>query len=160
MRRYISAKKIDFKMKMTIAIQILSVIIFYPWSFYVWSNVSRFGAQSECNDLVKFVLAFYTFQVTVLWARYLCMTILAMITFALLCNLTLIYNVRKAYQGDSERQSQAGSDIEKGKELANENKSWAKSMWKKLNQLLIAVSWALSVLCVSSALPSRHIKID
>jgi hypothetical protein len=147
-------------MKITIAIQILSLFIFYPWSFYVWSSVSRFGAQPECNDLVKFVLAFYTFQVTVLWARYLCMTILAMTTFALLCNLTVIYNVRKVLRGDSEQQSHAGSDVEKGTELANEDKGWAKSIWKKLNQLLIAVSWALSVLCVSLVLPSCSIKIN
>jgi len=151
MRRYISANKIDFKMKMIIAVQILSLFIFYPWSFYVWISASRFGPQPECNDLVKFVLAFCTFQVTVLWARYLCMTILAMTTFTLLCNLTVIYNVRKAYQGYSQPQSHAWTEVEKGKVPANEIKVREKGMWKRLKRLLIAVSW---VLCVLSAVVS------
>jgi hypothetical protein len=158
MRRYISANKIDFKMKMIIAIQILSLFIFYPWSFYVWISASRFGPQPECNDLVKFVLAFYTFEVTALWARYLCMTILAMTSFAILCNLTVIYNVRKAYQGYSKPQSRAWPDVEKGNE--HRKKGWEKGMWKKFKQLLIAVSWVLSVLCVSSALLYYDIRIN
>ncbi|KAH9029243.1 hypothetical protein EDB85DRAFT_1535791 [Lactarius pseudohatsudake] len=152
MRRYILANKKEFriKMKLTIAIQILSLLIFYPWSFYMWINAPRFGAQPECNDLVKFVLVFYTFQATVLWARYLCMTILAMTTFALLCNLIVIFAVYRVHKVVVQPPSDDGSDSEKGNEPslepANKTKTLAKKMGTKIIRLLTTIAWALSIL--------------
>jgi len=181
MRRYILAKKkFGSKRKLTIAIQILSLFIFYPWSFYMWVNASRFGPQPECNDIVKFVLVFYTFQATVLWARYLCMTILAMTTFALLCNLIVIFIVHKVHHdkgvqrsgagepqsGAGEQQPGAGSDTEKQAEKVDEvvheskRKSRAKIMGEKLIRLLATIAWVLSILYVFSALSSRDNNIN
>ncbi|KAH9002861.1 hypothetical protein EDB83DRAFT_2468442 [Lactarius deliciosus] len=151
MRRYILANKKEFriKMKLTIAIQILSLLIFYPWSFYMWINAPRFGAQPECNDLVKFVLVFYTFQATVLWARYLCMTILAMTTFALLCNLIVIfavYKVHKVVQPPSDDRSDSEKGNEPSLEPANKTKNLAKKMGTKLIRVLTTIAWGLSIL--------------
>src|SRR6266702_2396912 len=174
MRRYILAKKkFCSKRKLTIAIQILSLFIFYPWSFYMWVNASLFGPQPECNDIVKFVLVFYTFQATVLWARYLCMTILAMTTFALLCNLIVIFIVHKVHHdkgvqrsGAGEQQPGAGSDTEKQAEKVDEvvheskRKSRAKIMGEKLIRLLATIAWVLSILYVFSALSSRDNNIN
>ena len=149
-RRYFG-NWVRFPLKLTLAIQALSHYIFYPWSFYMWINVSRFGAQPECNDLFRFVLVFYTFQATVVWTRYLCTTILAITTFGLLCNLVIIFIVRKVHI--VVKRSSAGSDIEKQSEDANEN-NWLRKM-KRFRRLLINAAWALSILCVSLALSSR-----
>ncbi|KAI9435552.1 hypothetical protein H4582DRAFT_1970342 [Lactarius indigo] len=150
MRRYILAnkEKFRFKMKLTIAIQILSLLIFYPWSFYMWINAQRFGPQPECNDLVKFVLVFYTFQATVLWARYLCMTILAMTTFALLCYLIVIFIVYKVHivQRGAQPSSNGETDAEMGNKPANKIKKLKKKMGKTLIRLLAIVAWVLSIL--------------
>ncbi|KAH9017850.1 hypothetical protein EDB84DRAFT_1581680 [Lactarius hengduanensis] len=112
MRRYILANKKEFriKMKLTIAIQILSLLIFYPWSFYMWINAPRFG---DC-----------------LWARYLCMTILAMTTFALLCNLIVIFAVYKVHKV-VQPPSDDGSDSEKGNEPSLEPANKTKTLAKK-----------------------------
>ncbi|KAI9459876.1 hypothetical protein BJY52DRAFT_1364694 [Lactarius psammicola] len=137
MRRYILAQKaFSLKMKLTIAIQILSLLIFYPWSFYVWINASRFGPQPECNDLVKFVLVFYTFRATVLWARYLCMTILAMTTFSLLCYLVVIFIVLKVHEVH---------EVPSGGETGNEGNFW-KRLIERLTKVLVCFVWVLSIL--------------
>ncbi|KAI9458138.1 hypothetical protein BJY52DRAFT_1269948 [Lactarius psammicola] len=60
-----------FAMKITIAFQVLQVLVFIPWSFYVWTKDERFGPQPECNNLVKYVFFFVTIQATARWRRVL-----------------------------------------------------------------------------------------
>ncbi len=69
-KRFIFANRFGLKMKITIAFQVLQVlIIFIPWTLYVWIKGSRFGAQPECNNLVKYVFFFVTVRATVGWLR-------------------------------------------------------------------------------------------
>ncbi|KAI9458135.1 hypothetical protein BJY52DRAFT_437017 [Lactarius psammicola] len=70
-------KRLDFKMYIAIAFQVLQVLIFVPWSYYVWANDSRFGPQPQCNYFVKYVLFFVTVRATVGWLRTLAFVVLA-----------------------------------------------------------------------------------
>ena len=68
--RFILANRFGLKMKITFTVQVFQVfVVFIPWSLYVWIKGSRFGAQPECNDLVKYVIFFVSIRATVTWLR-------------------------------------------------------------------------------------------
>ncbi|KAH9074753.1 hypothetical protein EDB83DRAFT_1867578 [Lactarius deliciosus] len=73
-KRYITRRDDDksvstLKMNVTLAFQVLQVVILIPWVLYVWIKDSQFGSQPECNPFVKYVFFFVTVRATVGWLR-------------------------------------------------------------------------------------------
>ncbi|KAI9458136.1 hypothetical protein BJY52DRAFT_1416530 [Lactarius psammicola] len=90
-KRFIFANRFGLKMKITIAFQVLQVvIIFIPWTLYVWIKGSQFGAQPECNDLVKYVFFFITVRATVGWLRIMFIVCFAASVLAWLVGLSTV----------------------------------------------------------------------
>jgi hypothetical protein len=58
-------------MRIFIAVQTLSTLLFIAWLLYVWIKDSKFGSQPECNHLVKYVLFFVNVRATETWLRIL-----------------------------------------------------------------------------------------
>ena len=79
-------------------------IIWPPWLFYVWIKVSRFGAQPECNHLVKYVFVFITIRATVNWLRIFFLVFASFGLFCLLIGLGTFWKL-KALFVDSEEAS-------------------------------------------------------
>jgi len=57
-RRFIRSSGQNLRMKIFIAVQTFSTVVFTIWLLYVWIKDSSFGSQPECNHLVKYVLFF------------------------------------------------------------------------------------------------------
>jgi hypothetical protein len=111
--RFLSAKRIDFKLKMTLLVQLCQVsIIFPPWLLYVWIKDSRFGAQPECNHLVKYVFFFATVRATVNWLRIVFLVGVSIGLFYVLISLRSIPSLRKALSAGSDEASDEAPDTE------------------------------------------------
>jgi hypothetical protein len=124
--RFIQANRFGFKMKITFAIQVLQVlVVFTPWSLYVWIKDSGFGSQPECNNLIKYVVLFISVRATVSWLRI--MSIIGLATSALtsLIGLGAMLIARKDPTDAAEAEPSDGFP------------------W---------FTWTFSVVCVSSAL--------
>jgi len=65
-------------MRVFIAIQMASTLIFIMWLLYVWIKDSKFGSQPECNNFVKYVLMFANVRATETWLRVLFITYLVL----------------------------------------------------------------------------------
>ncbi|KAN0132212.1 hypothetical protein V8E53_009978 [Lactarius tabidus] len=104
--RFLLAKRIDFKLKMTLLIQICQVLIVLPpWLLYVWIKDSRFGAQPECNHLVKYVFFFVTVRATVNWLRIVFLVGISLGVFYVLISLRSIPSLHKALSAGPEQAS-------------------------------------------------------
>lgn len=100
--RFATAKKIDFKLRVTYLVQSFKgVVIMPPWLLYVWIKVSRFGAQPECNHLVKFVFLFVNVRATVNWLRIFMIVLNSSIWYYCLTSLRTKYNVLKVLFAES-----------------------------------------------------------
>ena len=131
--RFILANRFGFKMKITFAVQVSQVlVIFIPWSLYVWIKDSQFGSQPECNNLIKYVVLFINVRATVGWLRI--MSIVGLTTGALssLIGLGAMLIARKD-------------------PTAAEAEPLDDFPW---------FSWTFSVVCVSSALSSNDNDAD
>ena len=120
-------------MKITFAVQVSQVlVIFIPWSLYVWIKDSQFGSQPECNNLIKYVVLFINVRATVGWLRI--MSIVGLTTGALssLIGLGAMLIARKD-------------------PTAAEAEPLDDFPW---------FSWTFSVVCVSSALSSNDNDAD
>jgi hypothetical protein len=97
LNRFLSAKRVDFKMKMALLVQLCEVsIILPPWLLYVWIQGPRFGAQPECNHLVKYVFFYVTIRATVHWLRILFLVGVSLGLFYALIKLRWIPSLLKA----------------------------------------------------------------
>ncbi|KAI9440676.1 hypothetical protein H4582DRAFT_1487001 [Lactarius indigo] len=98
-KRYITRRDEEpvskFKMNVTIAFQVLQVLILIPWALYVWIKDSQFGSQPECNHFVKYVLFFVTVRATVGWLRILAFVGLAACAVGLIFVLVLAFQLQK-----------------------------------------------------------------
>lgn len=104
--RFLSAKRIDFKLKITLLVQLCQVsIILPPWLLYVWIKDSRFGAQPECNHLVKYVFFYVTVRATVNWLRILFLVGVSLGLFYALTSLRSIPALLKALFASSNEAS-------------------------------------------------------
>jgi hypothetical protein len=104
--RFLLAKRIDFKLKMTLLIQLCQVLIVLPpWLLYVWIKDSRFGAQPECNHLVKYVFFFVTVRATVNWLRIVFLVGISLGVFYVLISLRSIPSLHKALSAGPEQAS-------------------------------------------------------
>ena len=104
--RFLSAKRIDFKLKITLLVQLCQVsIILPPWLLYVWIKDSRFGAQPECNHLVKYVFFYVTVRATVNWLRILFLVGVSLGLFYALTSLRSIPALLKALFASSDEAS-------------------------------------------------------
>ncbi|KAH9066802.1 hypothetical protein EDB87DRAFT_1573690 [Lactarius vividus] len=84
-----------FKWNITIAFQVLQVLIFVPWVLYIWVKDSRFGSQPECNHFVKYVFFFATVRATVSWLRILVFISLALCAVALVFVLVMALKLQQ-----------------------------------------------------------------
>ncbi|KAH9167476.1 hypothetical protein EDB89DRAFT_2074821 [Lactarius sanguifluus] len=110
-KRFFFADRFGLKMKITIAFQVLQVLfIFIPWTLYVWTKGSQFGAQPECNDLVKYVFFFVTVRATVGWLRIMFIVCFAISVVAWLVCLSTVPTVWR----DLMELSRAESDNDDG----------------------------------------------
>lgn len=104
--RFLSAKRIDFKLKITLLVQLCQVsIILPPWLLYVWIKDSRFGAQPECNHLVKYVFFYVTVRATVNWLRISFLVGVSLGLFYALTSLRSIPALLKALFASSDEAS-------------------------------------------------------
>jgi len=80
-------------MKIFIAVQTFSTVVFTVWLLYVWIKDSSFGSQPECNHLVKYVLFFANVRATVTWLRVLFIIYLVTTACTLLFRFGVILSV-------------------------------------------------------------------
>jgi len=78
------------RMKVIIAIQTFTTVVFTIWLLYVWIKDSHFGSQPECNHLVKYVLFFANIRATDTWIRVLFILYLVLFSCRLLYRSILI----------------------------------------------------------------------
>ena len=78
------------RMKVIIAIQTFTTVVFTIWLLYVWIKDSHFGSQPECNHLVKYVLLFANVRATDTWIRVLFILYLVLFSCRLLYRSILI----------------------------------------------------------------------
>jgi hypothetical protein len=78
-------------MRIFIAVQTLSTLLFIAWLLYVWVKDSKFGSQPECNHLVKYVLFFVNVRATETWLRILFITYLALNSSMMLLTFGTIF---------------------------------------------------------------------
>ncbi len=173
--RFILANRFSSKMKITFVVQALQLlIIFVPWSLYVLIKCSRFGAQPECNDLVKYVFFFVTVRATVGWLRIMFIICFAACMPGLVGLSMIAYKFHTEQSGaksgsrkdhtDLERSAvglgackedtgpeQSGAGSSALKDHTDSEQSGAASHKGHSSQ----VFWAFSILCVSSVLPSH-----
>ena len=107
-------------------------IIWPPWLFYVWIKVSRFGAQPECNHLVKYVFVFITIRATVNWLRIFFLVFASIGLFCLLIGLRMIWKLKILFVD-------SGSDSDEVS-VDEDDRSFTDSMVK---------DYLVSILCVS-----------
>jgi hypothetical protein len=79
------------RVKVVIAIQMFTTLVFIIWSLYVWIKGSHFGSQPECNHLVKYVFIFANVHVTETWLRVLFITYLCISSCAGFILVALVY---------------------------------------------------------------------
>ncbi|KAH9167475.1 hypothetical protein EDB89DRAFT_122688 [Lactarius sanguifluus] len=99
-KRYITRRDDDrsvskLKMNITLAFQVLQVIILIPWVLYVWIKDERFGSQPECNHFVKYVFFFVTVRATVGWLRILAFIGLAACAVGLVIVLVMALKLKE-----------------------------------------------------------------
>jgi hypothetical protein len=70
-RRFILSSGNDFSMKIYVAAQTFSTVVFTIWSLYVCIKGGNFGSQPECNHLVKYAFFFANVSATATWLRVL-----------------------------------------------------------------------------------------
>ncbi|KAH9035618.1 hypothetical protein EDB85DRAFT_1889202 [Lactarius pseudohatsudake] len=133
-----SANKDALKLRITVAVQVLIYIIFGSWSIYVWVKASQFGAQPECNDLVKYVFFFITVRATVGWLRTLFVVTHAMSVLISLANLVMTMFDLYCVPGNS----MVDSDLEL------EERSSRAVLWLVVNVLCAVVGVAATELMV------------
>ncbi|KAI0246905.1 hypothetical protein BJV78DRAFT_1157561 [Lactifluus subvellereus] len=92
------------RMKVIIAIQTFTTVVFTIWLLYVWVKDSHFGSQPECNHLVKYVLFFANVRATDTWLRVLFILYLVSFTCTLLFRFIMIAFV---YVDDHRKQQDA-----------------------------------------------------
>ena len=78
-------------MKVFIAVQMTSTLVFIVWLLYVWVKDSKFGSQPGCNDLVKYVLLFRNVRATETWLRVLLIVYLVLDSCSMLLNFGAIF---------------------------------------------------------------------
>lgn len=78
------------RMKVIIAIQTFTTVVFTIWLLYVWIKDSHFGSQPECNHLVKYVLFFANVRATDTWLRVLFILYLVLFSCRLIYRFILI----------------------------------------------------------------------
>ena len=131
--RFILANRFGFKMKVTFAVQVFQVlVVFTPWSLYVWIKDTQFGSQPECNNLIKYVVLFINVRATVRWLRILSIVSLASGTFSSLVGLGMMLVARKG--STTEEPSDGSSE-------SDHSFSW--------------FFWCISVACVASVCSSH-----
>ncbi|KAH9000440.1 hypothetical protein EDB92DRAFT_1831305 [Lactarius akahatsu] len=117
-KRYITRRDEErvskFKMNITLAFQVLQVIILIPWALYVWIKDSRFGSQPECNHFVKYVFFFVTVRATVGWLRILAFVGLAACAVGLVFVLVMALKLQKLIEDIFRRESQASAENPSG----------------------------------------------
>jgi hypothetical protein len=92
-------------MRVFIAVQMASTLIFIVWLLYVWIKDSKFGSQPGCNHLVKYVLMFANVRATETWLRVLFVIYLVLNSCFMLVNFAAIFmgyfhkRVREKLQG-------------------------------------------------------------
>ncbi|KAI9455211.1 hypothetical protein F5148DRAFT_1226572 [Russula earlei] len=92
-RRFIRSSSRDLGMKIFIAVQTFSTVLFTVWLLYVWIKDGNFGSQPECNHLVKYVLFFANVRATVTWLRVLFIIYLILTACMLLFRFGVILSV-------------------------------------------------------------------
>jgi len=92
-RRFIRSSGQNLRMKIFIAVQTFSTVVFTIWLLYVWIKDSSFGSQPECNHLVKYVLFFADVRATVTWLRVLFIIYLVASACTLLFRFGVILSV-------------------------------------------------------------------
>jgi hypothetical protein len=78
-------------MRVFIAIQMASTLIFIMWLLYVWIKDSKFGSQPDCNNFVKYVLMFADVRATETWLRVLFITYLVLSSWWMLFEFGAIF---------------------------------------------------------------------
>lgn len=107
-------------MRVFIAVQMASTLVFIVWLLYVWIRDSKFGSQPGCNHLVKYVLLFANVRATETWLRVLFVIYLVLNSCSMLVNFGAIFmeylhkRVQEKLQGvvgsgiDAKRAGQGG----------------------------------------------------
>jgi hypothetical protein len=107
-------------MRVFIAVQMASTLMFIVWLLYVWIRDSKFGSQPGCNHLVKYVLLFANVRATETWLRVLFVIYLVLNSCSMLVNFGAIFmeylhkRVQEKLQGvvgsgiDAKRAGQGG----------------------------------------------------
>jgi len=90
-RRFILSSGNDFSMKIFVAAQTFSTVVFTIWSLYVCIKGGHFGSQQDCNHLVKYVFFFANVRATVAWLRVLFLINLILNSCVLLCTFGAIF---------------------------------------------------------------------
>ncbi|KAH8983150.1 hypothetical protein EDB86DRAFT_260327 [Lactarius hatsudake] len=118
-KRYITRRDEEpvskFKMNITLAFQVLQVIILIPWVLYLWIKDSRFGSQPECNHFVKYVFFFVTVRATAGWLRILAFVGLAACAVGLVFVLVMALKLQKHIEDIFRRESQASAENPPGR---------------------------------------------
>ena len=127
---------------------------------YLWIKDSRFGAQPECNDLVKYVLVFVTFRATVGWIRILAFLWIAVIVLMVIGLSSVAYKfymdqVRSRTESGGSRvhtgEEKLGTGYGDHKDLTGvEQSAECPNPDDRSSQFF----WAFALLCVSPALSS------
>lgn len=159
--RFLLAHGFNAKRMMTIAIQAFELLlIFVPWLLYLWIKDSRFGAQPECNDFVKYVLVFVTFRATVGWIRILAFIWVAVIVLMVvgLSSVAYKFHMDQVRSRTESSESRVHTDDEKlgvgysdRKDLTDVgNRPVSPNPDDRSSRFF----WAFSLLCVSPVLSS------
>jgi len=78
-------------MRVFIAVQMASTLVFIVWLLYVWIKDSKFGSQPGCNHLVEYVLLFANVRATETWLRVLFVIYLVFNSCFMLVNFGAIF---------------------------------------------------------------------
>ncbi|KAN0132135.1 hypothetical protein V8E53_010054 [Lactarius tabidus] len=84
-------QRYSLRLKITLAFQLVQLLCIFPaWALYVWTKGSGFGAQPECNHLVKFVFFFVTIRATVNWLRIM---FIVFFSLAISSSVTALFSI-------------------------------------------------------------------
>jgi hypothetical protein len=64
-----------------------AIVVFFIWSLYVFVIEKKFGPQSSCNHLIKFVFLFVNTRATATWFR---ITVIAIFSFSASVSLLIL----------------------------------------------------------------------
>ena len=96
-----------------IIMSILSVCVtvaYFAWSFYLWTHVSKFGLQSECNNEVKYIFFFASVRATVPWLQRLWLASLSISTILMAVALVVALAVSIMFALTNRDEPRTGDD--------------------------------------------------